>query len=304
MAYYVLDENNNLIEVTDQVLTAVVEKVKCCVSGTEFNFAFITQAKYNELEAQGLINKATTYYFILDDTTLAEINAQLKTINTRLNDLAKTPITYIDVSLKNDGTVSTTFDLSRLKYNLANYAVRLMLADGESYELLNDISYKQYVDIQSNEYNEDIEVTITEYTFKNENHIIKGWYDDNGKTSALTYAANYVNKTVIYIKPNFKIFKYNYNTDSIYYTYTISDVEDAYYKLVFLFNNGSMYHNKVEIDLFSINSGIPYMANFEDTKAKFRILYNKETKTIEIELTSTTYTTDLYLSELYLIKIA
>ncbi len=77
MAYYILDHNNNKIEVTDQVLTALVEQIKCCVSGTPYKLAFVTQAKYNELEAAGLV-QANTIYEIIDDTTADDLDEQLK----------------------------------------------------------------------------------------------------------------------------------------------------------------------------------------------------------------------------------
>lgn len=77
MAKYVLDENNNKIEVTDEVGNTTVNEVKCCVSNTPFRFAFVTQAKYNELEAAGLV-QANTIYEITDDTTADDLDEQLK----------------------------------------------------------------------------------------------------------------------------------------------------------------------------------------------------------------------------------
>ena len=80
MALYVLDENNNKIEVTDQVLTALVEQVRCCVSGTPYKLAFVTQAKYNELVANNLL-ELNTRYEIIDDTTCEDIDAILIKLN-------------------------------------------------------------------------------------------------------------------------------------------------------------------------------------------------------------------------------
>lgn len=74
---YVLDEFNNKIEVTDEVGNTTVNEIKCCDSGTAFKMAFVTQAKYNELEAAGLL-QPNTKYEITDDTTLEEINTALE----------------------------------------------------------------------------------------------------------------------------------------------------------------------------------------------------------------------------------
>lgn len=88
MAYYVRDNNNNLIEglskeeiyaLLDEAIrtgqlpsvdddTAFVTKLKCSVTGVASSVAFITEAKYNELRTGGLL-KANTLYFITDDTT-------------------------------------------------------------------------------------------------------------------------------------------------------------------------------------------------------------------------------------------
>ena len=88
MAYYVRDNNNNLIEglskeeiyaLLDEAIrtgqlpsvddeTAFVTKLKCSVTGIASSVAFITEAKYNELRTGGLL-KPNTLYFITDDTT-------------------------------------------------------------------------------------------------------------------------------------------------------------------------------------------------------------------------------------------
>ncbi len=84
MALYVLDEFNNKIEVTDKVLSAIVQQVVCCVSNTPHSMAFVTQAKYNELKAAGTL-VTNGIYFITDDTTADDIDAQLATLTTNLN---------------------------------------------------------------------------------------------------------------------------------------------------------------------------------------------------------------------------
>lgn len=88
MAYYVRDNNNNLIEglskeeiyaLLDEAIrtgqlpsvddeTAFVTKLKCSVTGIASSVAFITEAKYNELRTGGLL-KPNTLYFITDDNT-------------------------------------------------------------------------------------------------------------------------------------------------------------------------------------------------------------------------------------------
>ena len=84
MALYVLDENNNKIEVTTEVLTAIVQQVVCCESGTPHSMAFVTQAKYNQLETTNAL-VTNCVYFITDDTTAYDINKQLADLTINLN---------------------------------------------------------------------------------------------------------------------------------------------------------------------------------------------------------------------------
>jgi len=90
MKLYVLDDNNNKIEVTTEVLTALVEQIKCCVSGTPFKLAFVTQAKYNELKATGQ-ETINTLYFITDDSTAEDIDEQLEKLKDILNNKLAVP---------------------------------------------------------------------------------------------------------------------------------------------------------------------------------------------------------------------
>lgn len=107
MAVYVLDDNNNKVEAFDKegVLNAIEEaikngsleglvadagfitKLKCCVSGSTNKMAFITQAKYNELVASGLVED-NTYYFIYDDTTAENIEDQIEYINNEISTIS------------------------------------------------------------------------------------------------------------------------------------------------------------------------------------------------------------------------
>lgn len=103
---YVLDDKNNKVEgldkqgvlaVLEQAIengslesiasdSAFVDKLKCCVNGATYKVAFITQAKYNELKAEGeLITNC--YYFITDDTTCEDIDEQLANLTEAVNAL-------------------------------------------------------------------------------------------------------------------------------------------------------------------------------------------------------------------------
>ena len=106
MAKYVLDDNNNKVEAFDkeEVLailaqaiadgsldnitadSAFISKLKCCVTNGTVNVAFISNAKYNELEASGTLDEQTLY-FITDDTTLDGIDEHLKALTKSLEEL-------------------------------------------------------------------------------------------------------------------------------------------------------------------------------------------------------------------------
>lgn len=96
MEFFVIDENHNLIEAYDKEgVLAVLEqaiadgslsgitadsgfisKLKCCVSNGTMRVAFVTQAKYNELQASGGL-LADCIYYITDDTTVEDIDKKL-----------------------------------------------------------------------------------------------------------------------------------------------------------------------------------------------------------------------------------
>lgn len=95
---YILDENNNKIEVTDEVGNTTVEEVKCCVTGTPFKVAYVSQAKYNELETAGLLQPNTTYE-ITDDTTLEELEATNVALQIRQNEQA-TQLLNLDIDVR------------------------------------------------------------------------------------------------------------------------------------------------------------------------------------------------------------
>ena len=100
MAFYVLDDNNNKVEAFDKegVLalleqaiqegtlqniladSAFISKIKCCVSGVSNKIAFVSQATYNQMKEEGLI-QPNTWYFITDDTTADDLNQSLEALN-------------------------------------------------------------------------------------------------------------------------------------------------------------------------------------------------------------------------------
>lgn len=104
--FFVIDENHNLVEAYDKegVLAVLekaiadgslsdlvadasfVSKLKCCVSGQTNRVAFVTQAKYNELEAMGGLI-ANCYYFITDSSEVEDIDKALADINEALTAL-------------------------------------------------------------------------------------------------------------------------------------------------------------------------------------------------------------------------
>ena len=102
--FYVLDENHNLVEAYDKegvlaVLaqaiadgslsgivadSAFVTQLKCCVGGATHKMAFVSQAKYNELEASGGLLENCMYY-ITDDTKGVETDALLNALSNKVS---------------------------------------------------------------------------------------------------------------------------------------------------------------------------------------------------------------------------
>ena len=102
--YYVLDEKGNrqegltkeeILSVLQQAIdngslagiekdSAFVSKLKCCVGGETFQMAFVTQAKYNELFNNNQLTE-NTFYFITDDPTEENIEANIETLATEIN---------------------------------------------------------------------------------------------------------------------------------------------------------------------------------------------------------------------------
>lgn len=102
--FFVLDENHNLVEayskedvlallekaISDGSLAGITEdsafvsKLKCCVTGGTNKVAFVTQAQYNTLKANG--NLVTNcLYIVTDDKTASNIDAELSELTNKVN---------------------------------------------------------------------------------------------------------------------------------------------------------------------------------------------------------------------------
>lgn len=102
--YFVLDDNNNKVEAYDkeEVLALLekaiadgslagitensgfIKKIKCCVTGGTSRVAFVSQAKYNELQANNELI-ANCLYIITDDTTAEDMEAELAELAEKVN---------------------------------------------------------------------------------------------------------------------------------------------------------------------------------------------------------------------------
>ena len=164
MAYYVRDNNNNLIEglskeeiyaLLDEAIrtgqlpsvddeTAFVTKLKCSVTGVASSVAFITEAKYNELRTGGLL-KANTLYFITDDTTedtLENAIAQAKqeAVNEAKVGMATLPEAYQNTNNFNLVEFASTSFFTSRKYHVINIVIPLSRPNWYKGETLVDNS--------------------------------------------------------------------------------------------------------------------------------------------------------------------
>lgn len=109
MAYYVLDDNKNLVQsfdregflailqqaIADQSLenidedSAVASKLRSNINGTAHYIEFVTAAQYAELETQGALVLGT-YYFITDDTTEEDLETAISGLITTTDGLTET----------------------------------------------------------------------------------------------------------------------------------------------------------------------------------------------------------------------
>lgn len=98
MAYYLLDENKNKIEVTsiDQFFTTIATQFHSDLNNTNHHIEFVTQAQYNQLENDEQL-VANTYYFITDDTTAEDLEQHI----TDNDDLVEEAMEEFEASLTN-----------------------------------------------------------------------------------------------------------------------------------------------------------------------------------------------------------
>ena len=79
MPYYLIDDNKNKVEVTNienNLFRTVLAKIHSEVNNNDYAIEFVTQAQFNQLEADDEL-QPNTYYFITDDTTLDDIEAHI-----------------------------------------------------------------------------------------------------------------------------------------------------------------------------------------------------------------------------------
>lgn len=161
MAFYVLDENNNKVEAFDKegvlaVLaqaiedgllenivadTAFVSKLKCCVSGTTHNVAFVTQEKYNELEETGQ-RIENTYYIVIDDTTCEDIDEVLQGLNTAINEIGNKLVKNIKTgTLNGESGFAVELEYGKIYiFNISNTTYTLYLRPFNSEDEPNVVS--------------------------------------------------------------------------------------------------------------------------------------------------------------------
>lgn len=116
MAYYVLDENKNLVQsfdregflaILEQAIeqgtlenidedSAVASKLRSNINGTAHYIEFVTAAQYSELEAQGALVLGT-YYFIIDDTTEEDLETAISGLIETTDSLTDTVGTLVPI---------------------------------------------------------------------------------------------------------------------------------------------------------------------------------------------------------------
>lgn len=189
--FFVRDENNNLVEaysaqevlsVLEQAIAdgslanvvaglAIIDKLKCCVSGKTNKVAFVDSAKYNELEAADTLEEDTAY-FVTDDPTfdglIENMNAILagnKSVPQANNaatvggeDAQKTFVRKEDWSIHNGWEKQDlTSDTTATKYN---YQVSLSGKPSGLYEVMyhyfDSTNYPQYTHLGYVYYRNDV----------------------------------------------------------------------------------------------------------------------------------------------------
>lgn len=120
--YYLLDENNNLIEVENvegNFYKTTLEKLHSELNGTDHRIEFVSQAQYNQLAAQGRL-VANTYYFITDDETAEGLEESIQKIldgtyevgvaefaNGAVTDFTNAQLKHYDYGYHQDGYYAT-----------------------------------------------------------------------------------------------------------------------------------------------------------------------------------------------------
>lgn len=106
MKHFVLDEFNNkipaysaeeVLSILEQAIAdgslenviagqAVIDKIKCYVTGQTNKVAFVTEAQYNAMVANGTVENEV-YYYITDDTSIETIDEALKALDIAVTEL-------------------------------------------------------------------------------------------------------------------------------------------------------------------------------------------------------------------------
>lgn len=148
MAHYAHDENNNRIETLskEEVYallaaaiqqgqlpsvdedTAFVTMIKSIVDGKPYKIGFCTQAQYNELAAQGLL-EADALYVITDDETYDDIETALTNLSNDI-DVLQTALTNGDFIVYKAQIASKYYDANGDLQNLADLDERVSDLEG------------------------------------------------------------------------------------------------------------------------------------------------------------------------------
>lgn len=190
MKYYLLDENKNLVEgfdkegflaLLEQAIeegsldnidedSAVASKIRSVLNGTTHHLEFVTQAQYNQLEADGEL-VANTYYFITDDTSYEDIDHLLKTHTNTLEDHEE--------------------KLTDHEERLITQEARQITAEiGEYYIQFSDVNPYQLLIEEPEKFERRIyaEYTVQTGTYQGNTYPVMLWYDNSNEW----WRANYI----------------------------------------------------------------------------------------------------------------
>ena len=191
--YYLLDDSKNKIEVENiegNLYRTILAKIHSDLNNKDYAIEFVTQAQYNQLEADGEL-VANTYYFITDDATAEDIEKFLNQLNNSVNDLSDLVNNHTNlINGKVDNNVTYENIDERITQRIINDATNGVIVDID----IDDNYHLPYYSIQVNK--EKLELKAKSY-----NH---GDNDDNWETK-------------LTIKPN-----------SMTITKTIGDEEESF----------------------------------------------------------------------------